>query len=199
MEGLPLMAGNVEIERRFRVIDSINPRDWPVPATRAVIRQDYLQATKDGVTERVRESIAAKTTYTHTIKRPRPEGQEGMLEEEREITWDQYRALLRFVHTGYLTIHKTRLTFTWAERVFELDVYTGAVGPLMILEVELPSLAAPLELPPFLPKLVEVTDDKRWSNASLAQHGIPKGNGCWTCDGKGWVGFSKCHICEGRP
>jgi CYTH domain-containing protein len=65
------------------------------------------------------------------------------------------------------TIRKTRHVFSYGGRVFELDVFERPPD-IVLLEVELPSEDAPVELPPF-DGLREVSGDDRYSNAELAR------------------------------
>lgn len=168
----------VEIERRFLIHGPGVPPDgwWPVLYHDHFILQTYLRMpakSPPGSTERVRLSVDARTqayTWTHTKKVPR-RGGEGSEETEREVTERSYTVLCKRYDPECVPLRKTRRVFEHEGRKFELDTYVGILEGLVVLEVELPSLDAPLVLPPWLPVEREVTGDKRYSNYGLARTG----------------------------
>ena len=156
-----------EIERKFILPASPDLERAPlVSASRVAIEQTYL-AGLDDASERVRltrdESGAER--YFHTVKR-----RVSALtreETEREIDHAEYLDLWRRRDPERGTIRKTRYRFPYEDRLFELDVFDDPAG-LVLLEVELPSEDAQVELPPFT-GLREVTGDDAYSNAELAR------------------------------
>ena len=88
------------------------------------------------------------------------------------MTEAEYRSLLSEIAPGTVTLRKTRHTFPYAGRVFEVDVYPEWVRSC-ILEVELDSRDAVVEMPEFVSVIAEVTGEKRYSNAEMSRE-FPK-------------------------
>ena len=155
-----------EIERKF-VLDERPALGTPPldGARKLAIEQTYL--LRDRGTERVRlvREDGRPERYVHTTKRRISALTRE--EEEREVDRDEYLLLLERRDPGRGTIRKIRYVFPYAGRVFELDVFEQPPG-IVLLEVELPSEDAPVELPPF-DGLREVSGDERYSNAELAR------------------------------
>jgi CYTH domain-containing protein len=157
---------STEIERKF-VLDQ--PPDLGSPpldgARRLAIEQTYLLG--DRGTERVRlmREEGRPERYFHTIK----QRVSTLTREEDELEIDRaaYVQLLARRDPQRGTIRKTRHVFPYGGRIFELDVFERPPG-IVLLEVELPSEDAPVELPPFA-GLREVSGDDRYSNAQLAR------------------------------
>lgn len=156
-----------EIERKFLVAyPDISKIEGITGCRKREILQTYLQAEK-GETHRVRRVLEGdKITYMETRKL-----RISMLravEEEREITEGEYRALLEGREAGSCPIEKTRYAFPFGTHVVELDLYPFWQDRA-IVEVELKNEDESFSLPPFLRVLKEVTDDKRYKNVNLAK------------------------------
>ena len=161
------MSKGIETERKFII---------EMPETSALceldeytvsrITQTYL-SSEPTVTHRVRKREYADTvTYTETKKiRISPM---SAIEEERVIDATAYEARLQSIRTGTRPVKKTRHTFRYGTYTVEIDVYPEWKKSA-ILEVELPSETANLSLPPFLKVLREVTGERSYSNAAMAQ------------------------------
>lgn len=65
-------------------------------------------------------------------------------------------------------IEKTRYKVAYAGNVWEVDEFAEANAGLVIAEVELSSEKQTIQLPPWVG--TEVTTDRRYYNAYLAQH-----------------------------
>ena len=129
------------------------------------IIQTYLLSDK-GVTHRVRSrEREGVTVYTECIKRRLSAA--TCTEDEREITAEEYAQLLLRRDPRSATIEKTRITFGYSDRIFEVDIYPGWERSC-IMEVELPSEDTPVDFPPFITVIREVTGDRRYSNAGMA-------------------------------
>jgi adenylate cyclase len=155
-----------EIERKF-VLDE--PPDLGLPplddARRLAIEQTYLLGEPGSERVRLTREEGRPERYFHTTKtRVSALTRE---EVEREIDREEYVRLLERRDPERGTIRKTRHVFPFGDRVFELDVFDDPSG-VVLLEVELPSEDAPVELPPFA-GLREVSGDDRYSNAQLAR------------------------------
>jgi CYTH domain-containing protein len=161
----------VEIERKFVIampdISFISSLDG---YSFSDIEQTYL-CSDEGVTRRVRaRKYQGRTVYTET-KKMRIDKMSAH-EDEREISREEYEALLCEIKEGTVTIFKTRHTFDFSGKVFEIDIYPNWQRTA-ILEVELDSLDARVDMPKFIKVIAEVTGDKRYSNAAMS-HEFPK-------------------------
>jgi CYTH domain-containing protein len=167
----------IENERKW-LIDP-NGVDFAVPFPVAIsdshIVQVILRHPDDdiGVTERVRQrtymtlNAPHKVEYTHTVKRP-TKLVGSRIEEEWEIDEEMFEKLLLRRHPDTVILHKSRRVFHWEGHTFELDSFQSPPG-LLILECELDSLETPVETPPWLPVLADVTEDATWTNTALAR------------------------------
>ena len=157
---------STEIERKFVLDRRPDLGSPPLDGARSLaIEQTYLLG--DRGTERVRltREEGRPERYFHTIKqRVSALTRE---EDEREIDREAYVQLLARRDPERGTIRKTRHVFPYGDRVFELDVFERPPG-IVLLEVELPSEDARVELPPF-DGLREVSGDDRYSNSELAR------------------------------
>jgi CYTH domain-containing protein len=72
-------------------------------------------------------------------------------------------------------IIKMRHSISYGDRTVEIDVFQAPLAPLLMAEVEFPSIdvARAFEPPPWLGKVREVTDDPRYKNKTLAVNGLP--------------------------
>lgn len=149
----------LEIERKWRVTGV--PADLPAPDR---IRQGYL-TDGDGGEVRLRERAGRCIL---TAKR----GQ-GLVREEGEIevTAAQLNTLWPLTKGRRLT--KQRHTWTERGARLELDVYSGALTGLVVLEVEFSSETEAMAWQP--PDWVgdELTGVAGWSNGALARQGAP--------------------------
>ncbi|MGZ8513847.1 MAG: CYTH domain-containing protein [Candidatus Limnocylindrales bacterium] len=152
----------IEIERKFLVRD----RSVIDGLTGIAYRQGYL-SLDPARTVRVRR--AGDHGYL-TIK-GRSTGP-SRAEFEYEIPIDDVESLLALCE-GPL-IEKTRHRIGHAGRTWEVDVFHGANDGLVVAEVELASIDAPVHVPDWVGE--EVTSDARYFNASL----VRRPYGTWT-------------------
>lgn len=160
----------VEIERKYVILI---PAEADLSAqqgyTSSEIRQTYLKS-EPGVTRRVRmRSYAERTVYTET-KKIRID-KISSFEDEREICEAEYLELIKLRADGTVTLTKTRHTFVYLGKTFEIDVYPEWHRSC-IMETELESREERVAMPEFIRVLVEVTGDKKYSNASMS-HSFP--------------------------
>ena len=156
-----------EIERKFVLPERPALDETPIAgAGRAAIEQTYLSGL-DGASERIRlvRDENRDERYFHTVKRRVSDLTRE--ETEREIDRAEYDSLWQRRDPERGTIRKTRYSFPFGGRVFELDVFDDPAD-VVLLEVELPSEDARVELPPF-DGLREVTGDDAYSNSELAR------------------------------
>ena len=155
------MASGIEIERKFLL------RGVPLTmrfAAREPIRQGYVAL--DGDTE-VRVRITPKRAVL-TIKAGR-----GAVRTEEEVVLDKRQADALWELTEGRRVQKTRRRVRVGDAVVEVDEYGGALDGLVVAEVEFADEAASRDFEPPSWFVREVTDDRRYSNRSLASDGIP--------------------------
>lgn len=160
---------NIEIERKFVIV---------IPEKEVLARFEYSDITQTyllsnpGVTHRVRSRIFAdKIIYTET-KKIRIDKM-SCVEDEREITREEYENLLLIANTEQTPIKKRRYIIPFDGRTFEIDIYEKW-HRTCIMEVELPTRAEEVEFPPFIRIVREVTGEKAYSNASMSAHFPPE-------------------------
>lgn len=157
------MKKQLEIERKFVV--SHLPEELLEKAVREEIKQGYL-ILEDQRELRIRQR---NNQYWMTLK----EGS-GLerFEQECQIPDGQFKMLWPL--TEGKQIEKTRCLVENCGHVFEIDIFSGTLAPLLVLEVEFSSTkeSQKFRVPDFVEK--EVTDDKNYKNATLAIDGLPK-------------------------
>jgi CYTH domain-containing protein len=152
----------MEIERKF-LVDEVPPG---IPDTAwTQLRQGYLAAGPDGEV-RLRD---AGGTLTLTVK-----SGAGIVREEGEIALApaQFEAL--WLLTQERRVAKRRARLEVSGHRCELDVFAGALLGLIVAEVEFGTLEEALAYQPPAWFGTEVTDDARYTNASLADAGLPE-------------------------
>ena len=156
----------LEIERKFLI-------EYPDIAwlqslpncSRIDIIQTYLTAP-EGEERRVRQrGHDGHYLFTMTTKRALT----GMkrIEVEKRLTKDEYLAALMETDVTRRQIRKTRYCLTWGIQYFEIDVYPFW-DDKAIVEIELSDENEPIDFPPQLHVIREVTDDPAYKNAELA-------------------------------
>ncbi len=99
----------------------------------------------------------------------------GLVRTEVELPLDAGQADALWDHTAGRRLVKTRYRVPVGDHTAEVDIYEEDLAGLCRIEVEFASAAAAGAFQPPDWFGVEVTDDPRWSNASLARHGRPDG------------------------
>ncbi|MES0861158.1 CYTH domain-containing protein [Ruegeria sp. SCPT10] len=151
-----------EIERKFLV--------YTLPdlsgAQKAVVRQGYLTAPEDSTELRLRQK---NDQYFLTLK-----GAGGLVRVERETEMSAEQFETFWPETEGRRVEKERFTNSLPDgRVFELDIFQGALAPLRLVEVEFSSEAEALGFTPPTWFGADVTEDKRYKNKNLAIDGAP--------------------------
>jgi len=146
---------SVERERKFLVSNIPS-----LPDEGVALRQGYL-AIDGSVSARVRDADTEGCTLTVKAGRGgvRTELEWPLTRDEFEAAWQQ---------TGGRRVHKTRYRLEYGEHLIELDVFHEELDGLVVAEVEFDSeesLAA-FQPPEWFGR--EVTEDERFTNASLA-------------------------------
>ncbi len=156
-----------EIERKFLIaypdVSVLRAMDGCHVAR---IEQTYLLAT-DGVARRVRRLESERgVRYIETVKRRVSDLR--AVEEERELTAEEYASLLTLADPMRRTIDKTRYSVPYGGHTVEVDVY-DFWQDRATAEVELASEDEAVMLPDFLTVIREVTADARYKNVNLAR------------------------------
>lgn len=157
----------MEIERKWLVRAEDIPYDLAaLPALE--IEQAYVAFSP---VVRIRR-INRGETHILTIKSPTQYGGIANAESEKEIDAELYAFLL--AHASGNVIAKTRYLHALPSGLTEeIDVFSGALQGLAYLEIEFPDLETAEHYPSPAWVTADVTQDLRYKNSALAQHGIP--------------------------
>ncbi|MBQ1258801.1 MAG: hypothetical protein IIX97_01690 [Clostridia bacterium] len=155
-----------EIERKYLIkypdLELLGKKSFSVKE----IVQTYLSSEK-GIDRRVRSSRENGTvTYTFTEKRKITDL--TRFEDEREISREEYEALLTTADVDFDPIYKTRYCIESGERVAEVDVYKD-VSDFAICEVELCDENESVTLPDCITLIREVSGEKKYTNRYMAK------------------------------
>lgn len=168
-----MTTGPLEIERKFLISLEQTPAAFAAmlhyycekTLKVSTISQTYLIA-EEGERRVRKRTTDGKTEFFYTekftisgIKR---------IENECEITEDEYTEYLSEADSKLKTIEKTRYTFQFDGQTIEIDIYAFSTDKA-ILEIELPSEDTAVSLPHFIHVIREVTEDKAYKNKSLAK------------------------------
>jgi CYTH domain-containing protein len=152
-----------EIERKFLVADL--PDLGKLPAKQ--IEQGYVTAPGDTTELRLRRK---GSDHFLTVK-----SKGGLARAEHEVGLSQQQFDELWPLTQGRRVEKTRHTGTLpCGTQFELDVFSGALAPLVLVEVEFATLAAAHGFVPPSWFGADVTDDSRYKNHALASSIGPK-------------------------
>ena len=158
-------TSGLEIERKFLIRYPKESFLAGAFSTTEIV-QTYLSAP-NGVSERVRKRWdAEQCKYYHTEKIHISDM--TRIEKEREINEAEYLALLERADSERRPIEKKRCCINYQGQIFEIDVYPFYTDRA-IMEIELASETQEVVFPPEAEIIREVTNDKRYTNASMAQ------------------------------
>ena len=166
------MKVGLEIERKYIIaMPSVATLATRSDYTESRITQIYISG-EVGETRRVRRrEYPDKTLYFETVKR-RVDSISSE-ERERELDRAEYDELSALILPGTSAVEKTRYTFAFRGQTFEIDVYPQWRSTA-IMETELPTREAEVEMPPFIKIIREVTGDKAYSNAAMSREFPPE-------------------------
>lgn len=161
------MKNSYEIERKFLVaMPDVSQLDV---SEKWEIIQTYLTRGENDSQRRVRKiKSEGITSYTYTEKIFLSHSVRK--EFEKEISQQEYDNLIAQADSKLAPVVKIRYRFSFRNQLFELDVYNFE-NELAIMELELENLEQEIFLPDFINVIKEVTDDRRYSNSSLANAG----------------------------
>jgi len=163
----------LEIERKFLIRFPDLQALETLCSKKAKISQTYL-CSGPGKTRRIRRSESFGKTdcgVCHYYTEKEKISNITRIEREREITKDTYDQLMEEADPEAQTIHKTRYYLPSGDLCFEVDVFPEWKDRAFC-EVELEDEAGTFEIPECLELIREVTDDPRYTNASLARNGF---------------------------
>ncbi len=157
----------IEIERKFVIrMPDVELLRAHIGHIELEIEQIYLP-TIGGVTHRIRRAKSGGVLRYYETKKTRIDKM-SVVEEEREISADEYSALAEEIDSETSPIYKTRHKLPFGGRILEIDIYdkwkTSAV-----LECELPTRECEVPLPDFIEIIKEVTGEREYSNAAMAK------------------------------
>jgi len=154
-----------EIERKF-LIAYPDIRYLDENAGHSHIVQTYLNS-ETGSSSRVRKRVYPdKTVYTYTEKKHITAVRR--MEYEREIDEREYTELLKKADTSRNPVEKERYCLDYENQMFEIDVYPFFTDRA-IMELEIEEETQIIVFPPEIKVIREVTEDKRYTNASFAR------------------------------
>lgn len=161
----------LEIERKFLIEKPNIYYLANLPNCQKVeIIQTYLNSTDD---EEIRiRQRGENGSYIYTLTKKKKIKNATRQETEKRITQKEYLTLLNNANTSLHQIRKTRFCLMHENRYYEIDVYPYS-KTTAICEIELNDENEQFILPPFIKLIKEVTQDKQFSNRSLAEN-IPE-------------------------
>ena len=165
---------SLEIERKFLI--EYPDENWlahQLGSRCAQLSQTYL-VSETGLSHRVRSwTEGGVTRWFETSKRAVTDITRE--ETEREITEEEYRALLRKADPERQAVEKTRWCIPYKGHILEIDLYPFW-HQQAVLECELQAEDEAFSFPTELRVLREVTSDPRYLNSSLAR-AVPQEDG----------------------
>ena len=167
MEPFDINKAPLEIERKFLIAYPEIAALRAMPGYRVRhIQQTYLEPDGSLIGGRIRRiEEEGAVSYVYTYKQRLSDMTRR--EFERELSAEEYAALLARRQEGTVTVEKDRHIFEYAGLTYELDVYTFW-DDRATLEAEVASEDTPIPIPPCVQLIKEVTSDRRYNNSRLA-------------------------------
>ena len=167
MNDFDITAAPLEIERKFLIAYPDIAVLQKQEDYRVIhIEQTYLSKDQGAVGGRIRritENGSVKFIYTRKQKIT----EITRYEYEKEISSDEYDALMLQKQAGSSTIIKDRHIFRYGQLTYELDIYEFWQDKAT-LEAEVDSEDTVIPIPPFITLIKEVTFDSRYKNSRMA-------------------------------
>ncbi len=156
----------IETERKYVIIKpNVNVLMSQNGFTSSDITQIYL-FDKDK-THRIRKRIYSDGKEEYTENTKRRISSLSSIETEEEISRERFCELERQIAPNSSAVQKTRITFSYSGKVFEVDIYSEWDNTC-ILEVELENENEQIDFPDFISVVRDVTGDRKYSNHSMA-------------------------------
>lgn len=157
---------NLEIERKY--IIKMPPLDLiccQPEHTESSILQIYL-THEAGETHRIRRRQYADKIVCTETRKIRLDSL-AATEIESQISESAFDILAKAPLEGTTPIEKTRHTFLYEGRTFEIDIYP-AWKNTAVMEVELPSRETEVMMPDFIEIISDVTADRKYKNFAMS-------------------------------
>lgn len=161
-------AGPFEIERKFLI--RMPERELLRKASCTEITQTYLLSEGEGRARVRKRGRDGNYIYTYTVKKRVNDLRR--VEREREIGEEEYSQLLKRADPERRVIRKQRWCLPYRGQMFEIDIFPFW-SDRALMEIELRDEDQPVDFPPEIQILREVTADRRYTNAALAKY-IPE-------------------------
>lgn len=141
---------------------------------KSIIANCFLAPEKQTLHPELRVRAKDEKNFCVTIKLPKSTDGLSRQEFEFDISKEMYNLFLTQKKGN--TIKKNRYKVPGENNlIYEIDIYQGVLKGLATVEVEFPNeeIANAFQKPEYFGK--NVTSDKSYKNAQLAEHGIPSG------------------------
>jgi len=157
----------LEIERKYLIeYPDLNYLESLENCKAVMITQTYIEP-QNGEKYRVRKrGSSGFFTCFHTVKRLI--GGFKRVEEEKIITEEEYISYLNEENAEKIQLSKTRYCLMYENKYFEIDIFPFWQDKAYI-EIELKSEDEEVCLPPFIKLIKDVSEDRSYSNLSLAK------------------------------
>jgi CYTH domain-containing protein len=158
----------LEIERKFLIrYPDLEFISCLYGCSKTQIFQTYLSGSDGGSLVRIRKrGIEGIWAYTRTEKIDISDT--VRTEHETVIAEDEYMELLKEADPKLKTIIKDRYVLNYLTQMIEIDVFPFW-NDRAFMEIELMSEDQDIHIPDFIHVIKEVTNDKRYTNRSLAK------------------------------
>ena len=157
---------NLEIERKY--IIKMPPLDLlriQPEHTESDILQIYL-THEAGETHRIRRRKYSDKIVCTETRKIRLDSL-AATEIESRISESAFDVLAKSPLDGTIPIEKTRHTFLYEGRTFEIDIYPPW-QKTAVMEVELPSRDTEVAMPDFIEIIADVTADRKYKNFAMS-------------------------------
>ena len=131
------------------------------------IEQTYLVRTEQGRSARVRKrGRDGRYVYTYTEKERISDLRR--IEDEREVSAEEYRELLKRADSSREVIRKKRCCLEYMGRIFEIDILPFW-DDRAVMEIELDSEEDAVAFPEDIEIIREISSDRRYTNSAMAK------------------------------
>jgi len=153
----------VQQERIFRV-----RLTGEIPeCSESLITQTYLVAEPGSeVRLRRREWSGGRVVNVHRSKKRLSDSE--VIETERKVDNNLYEQMLQQADPYRSTIKKRRQSFIWRGQFFEIDTFLVPVSTLVMMETKGITAQEPVNFPPFVEVIEDVTGNPRYLNYNIA-------------------------------
>ena len=156
----------IETERKYVIVKpDVNLLMSQNGFTSSDITQIYLFDKEK--THRIRKRVFSDGREEYTENTKRRISALSSIETEEEISCEKFCELMRQIAPNSSAVQKTRITFEYCNKVFEVDIYPKW-DKTCILEVELENENEQIAFPDFINTVRDVTGDRKYSNHSMA-------------------------------